>query len=195
MQIDPALAGVGETVENQRERAKEKEKESKGKGKGKAVTFSIEGDFGSSSSSSDDEDDDSEGEVAAQLTKPSSNSSSNPSSSTSKQPLKTPRRSVSVPIPPPRPILVGPIQSSDSNTPSAPLPSKQKKVFDPTDDGDVVSIEELEKDPEYVKPNQKSGTFWETLQTKWTPVKELKALAEEYGTFERNSLLDQPPIW
>jgi len=188
MQIDPALAGVGETVENQRGKEKDQDKEKKGdKGKGKAVTFNLQEDFGSTSSEGSDGSDgsDSESEVAKQLQKPSSSSTS-----TTSKPSKTPRRSVSLPISPPRPILVGPIQSSDSTTPAnngsvldkSKSKSTKKKVFDPTDDGDVVSIEELERDPEYVKPNQRSGTFWETLQTKWTPVKELKALAEEYGT-------------
>ncbi|GAA5924070.1 uncharacterized protein JCM15063_005538 [Sporobolomyces koalae] len=72
---------------------------------------------------------------------------------------------------------------SGSNFPLEPI-KPSRTPFDPItdlDDTHVETVTELEQDPEYVKPTYREGPFWNILQTKWTPVKDLKRIAEEYG--------------
>lgn len=93
-------------------------------------------------------------------------------------------------------IRVGPIQPGQLPPEGTPYrgmiiaPLKPKPVFDPTDDSSVLTLEELEKDPEFVKPQKRTGPFWDILQTKWTPVGELRRLAAEAGKAIFPILLD-----
>ncbi|GAA5894736.1 uncharacterized protein JCM6883_002193 [Sporobolomyces salmoneus] len=165
MQIDPQLVELGAAVDlggggggGQGSTTKKKDK-----GKGKALP-------------SQDPVPSRDASIVEQAQRPSTHGSTSASTSTSAS------------IPSPRPIRVGPVKPKPTTTTSSTDPSSPststtntKKVFDPTDDSSVLSLEELEKDPEFVKPIKRSGPFWDTLQTKWTPVKELKKLAEDYN--------------
>lgn len=164
MQIDPQLVELGppranlDGVRDQPGRAK-----SKDKGKGRAVP---EQDAAAGSSG--------EHQDEAALNRKKGKSKDAGSMSISAPATGQPSSSTSTMVSPPRPIRVGPIRAITD-------PLFPKTVFDPTDDSSVLSVEELEQDPEFVKPELRIGPFWDVLQTKWTPVKELKHLADEHG--------------
>ncbi|GAA6061117.1 hypothetical protein JCM10212_006148 [Sporobolomyces blumeae] len=78
---------------------------------------------------------------------------------------------------------------SSASVVSKPRVPRGRSTAPPThaeDDGeshpdDRILVSDLEKDPDFVWPEKKVGPFWDILQSKWTPVKELKKLSEEYG--------------
>ncbi|GAA6008543.1 hypothetical protein JCM11491_003342 [Sporobolomyces phaffii] len=168
MQIDPLLIAIDADAE----KGNGRERKDKGKGKGKGKEKATEDTNAGDDEGTDDENDDERSTLASKKTR------SRPA-----PPLSGPI------VSPPQRIRVGPVVSSASRarSPSAPPPPsitdplKPKRVFDPTDDSSVLTVAELDRDPDFVRPPKRTGPFFDTLQTKWTPVKELKKLAQEYG--------------